>query len=652
MAEILNEIIKANDIKNVSPTDYKRLAKEIRHFLIKNISKTGGHLASNLGAVELTMALHLYMDFPEDKLIWDVGHQAYTHKILTGRKDDFNTLRTFEGLSGFPKGKESICDAFDTGHSSTSISAAMGIVKARDLRGEDYKVTAVIGDGALSGGMAFEALNNAARLNSNFMIVLNDNNMSISENVGGMANYLGKLRTNSSYNNFKSQLENAIMKMTPVGEVIMDKLRKSKDSIKRLVIPGMLFEDMGITYIGPIDGHNINELMTAFYSAQKAKKAVLVHVITKKGKGYKLAEENPSKYHGVDTFDVKTGENLMKKNEPSYTEIFSKTMLELGENKKEIVAISAAMPQGTGLNSFKEKYPDRFVDVGIAEEHAVTFAAGLASSGMKPVVAIYSTFLQRSYDQILHDVCITSKPVIFAIDRAGLVGNDGETHQGIFDISYLSHMPNMTLLAPKNGVELEKMLTFASEFDGPIAIRYPRGTAYSGLKEFNAPIEYGKSEILYRIDDKTTLPNITNNDENEIIDFKLESDIRINNILLLAVGSMVEVGAQIYERLISDNLNVTLVNVRFITPMDENMLQEMVVGHKVWVTMEENVKAGGYGESITSYLMEHNYHHIKQINISLPNMFIEQGEVSILKEKYDLDEEIIYNKIKMVLDTN
>lgn len=651
MAEILNEIIKANDIKNVSPTDYKRLAKEIRHFLIKNISKTGGHLASNLGAVELTMALHLYMNFPEDKLIWDVGHQAYTHKILTGRKDDFNTLRTFEGLSGFPKAKESICDAFDTGHSSTSISAAMGIVKARDLKGEDYKVTAVIGDGALSGGLAFEALNNAARLNSNFMIILNDNNMSISENVGGMANYLGKLRTNSSYNNFKSHLENAILKI-PVGEVIMDKLRKSKDSIKRLVIPGMLFEDMGITYIGPIDGHNINELMTAFYSASKAKKAVLVHVITKKGKGYKLAEENPSKYHGVDTFDVKTGENIVKKNEPSYTEIFSKTMLSLGEDKKEIVAISAAMPQGTGLNSFKEKYPDRFVDVGIAEEHAVTFAAGLASSGMKPVVAIYSTFLQRSYDQIIHDVCITKKPVIFAIDRAGLVGNDGETHQGIFDISFLSHMPNMTLLAPKNGAELEQMLRFASDFDGPIAIRYPRGSAYSGLKEYNAPIEYGKSEIIYRIDDKTTLTNEANNIENKITDNKLESDIGINNILILAVGSMVEVGTKIYERLITDNQKVTLVNVRFITPMDENMMHEMAKSHNVWVTMEENVKAGGYGESVTCFLMENDYHHINHINISLPNMFIEQGEVSILKDKYDLNEEVIYNKIKRVLDAN
>jgi 1-deoxy-D-xylulose-5-phosphate synthase len=495
----LDNINQANDIKKINPSDYKKLAEEIRKFLVQNISKTGGHLASNLGAVELTMALHLCMDFPKDKLVWDVGHQAYTHKLLTGRKNEFNTLRTFEGLSGFPKKKESNCDSFDTGHSSTSVSAAMGLVKARDMNGENCRVAAVIGDGALSGGLAFEALNNAARLNSNLMIVLNDNKMSISENVGGMANYLGQLRTGVKYNTFKDSVEKALNSIPGIGSVIMDKLRKSKDSIKRLVIPGMLFEDMGLTYIGPIDGHNINELTTAFASAAKVKEAVLVHVITKKGRGYKPAELNPSKYHGVESFDIKTGKNKVEKIGVTYTDVFSDTMMELAEKNSNLVAITAAMPSGTGLNKFMRQYPDRFFDVGIAEEHAVTYAAGLAAGGMKPVVAIYSTFLQRAYDQILHDVCISKLPVVFAIDRAGLVGSDGETHQGIFDISFLSHIPSMTIIAPKNKQEFKDMLIYASQFNGPIAIRYPRGMAYEGLTEYNSPIKYGNDGAAYRI---------------------------------------------------------------------------------------------------------------------------------------------------------
>lgn len=635
LAEILNKIKEANDIKKINPSEYKRLAKEIRHFLVQNISKTGGHLASNLGAVELTMALHLFMNLPEDKLIWDVGHQAYTHKILTGRKNDFEKLRTFEGLSGFPKGKESCYDAFDTGHSSTSISAAMGIVKARELNGDKYKVTAVIGDGALSGGMAFEALNNAERLNSNLMIVLNDNNMSISENVGGMANYLGKIRTNRNYNNFKKQLELMLNKMPIVGDAIVDKLKRSKDSIKHFMIPSMLFEDMGITYIGPIDGHNMQELITAFKSASKVNGAVLVHVITKKGKGYKPAETNPSKFHGVEIFDVKTGECKAIKSGKSYTDVFGDTMLKLGEKNKKLVAISAAMPSGTGLTNFSKVYPDRFVDVGIAEEHAVTFAAGLASAGMKPVVAIYSTFLQRSYDQILHDVCITKQAVIFAIDRSGLVGSDGETHQGMFDISYLSHLPNMTLLAPKNANELVDMLYYANEFNGPIAIRYPRGRAYEGLEEFNSPITYGKSEVIYKIDEKKPITY-----------YKQKQKLKpYDNILILAVGSMVETAIEVYERLQKADRSASLVNVRFIEPMDIELLHSMAKSHTLWVTLEENVKRGGYGERISSFIMEHNYNHIKQVNISLPDMFIEQGDVSILKLKYGLDENTIYNKI-------
>lgn len=626
MPQILDKINQANDIKKISPSDYKLLADEIRDFLIKNISKTGGHLASNLGIVELTMALHLCMDFPNDKLIWDVGHQAYTHKLFTGRKDKFNTLRTYEGLSGFPKRKESDCDAFDTGHSSTSISAAMGVVKARDLTGGNYKVTAVIGDGALSGGMAFEALNNAARLKSNLVIVLNDNKMSISENVGGMANYLGKIRTDSNYHNFKNGVEKALNRVPGVGSAIMDKLRKSKDSIKRLIIPGMLFEDMGLTYIGPIDGHDINQLIMAFQSASKVKEAVLVHVITKKGKGYKPAEQNPSKFHAVEAFNVTTGENKAVKHGTTYTEVFSETILELAKDNDKLVAISAAMPSGTGLTKFMNQYPDRFFDVGIAEAHAVTFAAGLASGGMKPFVAIYSTFLQRAYDQILHDVCISNLPVVFAIDRAGLVGNDGETHQGVFDISFLSHIPSMTLMAPKNKLELHDMLVYSNGFNGPIAIRYPRGTAYEGLEEFRAPIELGKSEVLYQIPQ--------------------EKDVnQAETIVLLALGSMVETAASVREMLVANGKQVSVINVRFVSPMDEELLHKLAMNHAVWVTMEENVKAGGFGEKVASFLSEHNYQHVKHINISLPNQFIEQGDVSVLKEKMGMDAESVFRKV-------
>lgn len=638
MSQILDRINQANDIKNIKPSEYKKLAEEIRKFLVQNISKTGGHLASNLGAVELTMALHLCMDFPKDKLIWDVGHQAYTHKLLTGRKNEFSTLRTFEGLSGFPRKKESNCDPFDTGHSSTSISSAMGLVKARDINKENYKVVAVIGDGALSGGLAFEALNNAGRLNSNLIIVLNDNKMSISENVGGIANYLGQLRTDVKYNKLKESVEKALNNVPGIGSVIADKIRKSKDSIKRLVIPGMLFEDMGLTYIGPIDGHNINEMITAFTSASKVNKAVLIHVITKKGKGYKPAEQNPCWYHGVESFDIKTGKNNKEKKDATYTDIFSETVIELAKENEKLVAITAAMPSGTGLSKFMKQYPDRFFDVGIAEEHAVTFAAGLAAGGMKPFVAIYSTFLQRAYDQILHDVCINKLPVVLAIDRAGLVGNDGETHQGMFDISYLSHIPSMTVLAPKNKWEFKEMLYYANGFDGPIAIRYPRGKAYDGLKEYNAPIEYGKSEI------------ISLQDKDESSDKAFESKNAKDNILILAVGSMVETGYQILQELDRLGKKALLVNVRFIKPMDEGLLHKLTTSYGTWVTMEENAKAGGYGERVAEFLIDHDYRHIKMLNVSLPDQFIEQGDIKILKEKLEFDAPSILNKILSVLD--
>lgn len=616
-SKILDNINKPNDIKNVSAIDYSALASEIREFLISNISVTGGHLASNLGVVELTMALHLSLDLPGDKLIWDVGHQAYTHKILTGRKEGFRKLRTYEGLSGFPKRQESDCDAFDTGHSSTSISAALGLAKARDLKKENYNVFAVIGDGALSGGMSFEALNNAARLKSNMVIILNDNNMSINENVGGMATYLGKIRTSVKYNGFKDNIERALTYL-PKGKAVIDRLRRSKDSIKRLFIPGMLFEDMGLTYIGPIDGHNIEQLLSAINSAKNMNEAVIIHVITKKGKGYKLAENNPAKYHGIDPFVIETGEVKKKGTKTvSYTEKFAKTLVSLAENDDKIVAITAAMPSGTGLIKFAKKYPKRFFDVGIAEEHAVTFAAGLAVGGMKPVVAIYSTFLQRAYDQLLHDVCINSLPVVFAIDRAGIVGSDGETHQGVFDISYLLTMPNMTVMAPKNGQELVAMLTFAVNHNGPIAIRYPRGKVYSGLCEFQAPIEYGKSELLYS-----------------------EKDI-----LLLAYGNMVEVADDVRKHLKEQGYSVSLVNVRFVAPFDEELLLELLPTHKYVVTLEENIDSGGFGQKIVGFLCKNNYNDNRYIRISLPDAFIPQGDADLLRKEYGLDAKSVVNKI-------
>ena len=485
---ILEKINEVNDIKKLDSGELPLLAEEIRDFLIQKISLSGGHLASNLGVVELTMALHLAFDLPEDKLIWDVGHQSYTHKLLTGRREGFDTLRKYGGMSGFPKRKESSCDAFDTGHSSTSISAGLGYARARDIRGEDYHVVSVIGDGSLTGGMAYEALNNAARIKSNFIIVLNDNNMSISENVGGMSTYLGDLRTNEAYTGFKSGVTNTLNRIPVYGERIVKRLHKTKSGIKQLFIPGMLFEEMGITYLGPVDGHNIQQMIRVFQEAKKLDEAVLVHVITKKGRGYAPAERHPARFHGAEPFDIETGLPTHKRTKANYTDIFSTVMRKLGDRNPNVVAITAAMPDGTGLARFRNMFPDRFFDVGIAEEHAVTFAAGLAAGGLIPVVAVYSSFLQRAYDQVLHDVCIQNLHVVFAIDRAGLVGSDGETHQGIFDLSYLSTIPNMCVMAPKNKWELSDMMKFAVDYTGPIALRYPRGEAYDGMQEFRAPV--------------------------------------------------------------------------------------------------------------------------------------------------------------------
>ncbi len=614
---LLDQIKQSSDIKKLTEEDYPVLAQEIRQFLIEKISHTGGHLASNLGVVELTMALHLAFDLPKDKIIWDVGHQAYTHKLLSGRKAGFDELRQFGGMSGFPKRAESPYDAFDTGHSSTSISAGLGIAQAREIQGEDYSVISVIGDGALTGGMAYEALNNAAQLKKNFIIVLNDNKMSISENVGGMSRYLSSVRTKESYAELKKGVDRALSAIPVVGKSLSYGLYLAKNGVKQFFVPGMLFEDMGITYLGPVDGHNVPELVRTLKEAKRVRHAVLVHVITKKGKGYAPAEKNPARFHGVDPFDIATGQPLKKKQYPSYTEVFSKKICELAGEDKKIVAVTAAMPDGTGLTRFSKKFPDRFFDVGIAEAHAVTSAAGMASAGLKPVVAVYSSFLQRGYDQILHDVCLQKLPVLFAIDRAGLVGSDGETHQGIFDISFLSLVPGMTIMAPKNRWELEAMLEFGVNFEGPLAIRYPRGEAYRGLSEFAAPMEYGKAEMLYE-----------------------ES-----GIALFALGSMVSTGEHVREKLKARGYSCTLVNARFAKPMDTDMLDRLCRNHDLIVTMEENVLRGGLGMCATRYIHEH-YPQVKVIQVALPDAYVEHGNVSLLREMLGIDSDSVIRRLE------
>ena len=614
MTAILEQIKAENDIKNISSSEYDALADELRHFIVESVSETGGHLASNLGVIELTMALHLCLDLPKDKIIWDVGHQSYTHKILTGRKEEFAGLRTYGGMSGFPKHRESSCDAFDTGHSSTSISAALGYARARDLKGEDYTVAAVIGDGSLTGGMAYEALNNAARLNSNLIIILNDNKMSISENVGGMSKYLNRIRTNESYLELKVDVESALRKIPGIGDSVARGVKKSKDALKQILIPGGFFEDLGIEYMGPVDGHDISQLIQVIKAAKKEKNPVLIHVLTKKGKGYEPAEHNPSEFHGVGKFDVASGE-ISKSTKISYTEAFSKAIQYLGTKDERVVAVCAAMPSGTGLTKFSKRFPKRFFDVGIAEEHAVTFAGGLAA-GMKPYVAIYSSFFQRAYDQIIHDVCIPDLPVTFCVDRAGIVGADGETHQGILDLSFFSSIPNMTVFAPKNTYELYDIMKFSLNFEHPLAIRYPRGDAWEGEKDHRAPIEYGKSEMLY---------------EGE-------------QVALLAVGSMVETAIQVKKELEKAGLHATVVNARFVKPLDEAMLDYLEKKHNMIITMEENVIRGGFGEAVSDYYMtKGSAVYVKHVGI--PNEFVEHGNVTQLKTSMGMDPWAIAMKI-------
>ncbi|MCR4865773.1 MAG: 1-deoxy-D-xylulose-5-phosphate synthase [Lachnospiraceae bacterium] len=584
------------------------------------MSVNGGHLGSNLGAVELTMALHLSLDLPKDKIIWDVGHQSYTHKLLTGRREGFENLRKFGGMSGFPKRKESDCDCFDTGHSSTSISAGLGLVKAREIQGTDETIVSVIGDGSLTGGMAYEALNNASRMDTNFIIILNDNNMSISENVGGVSKYLNNIRTRENYQNLKDSIYYPLLEKK-YGQPIIDFVRKTKNSIKQLVVPGMFFEDMGIKYLGPVDGHDIKGLITVMKEAKRCETSVLVHVITEKGRGYEPAIRHPARFHGAEPFDIETGLPKKKKEKANYTDIFSTVMVKLGARNEKVVAITAAMPDGTGLKRFHNVYPDRFFDVGIAEQHAVTFAAGLAAGGLIPIVAVYSSFLQRAYDQILHDVCIQNLPVVFAIDRAGLVGSDGETHQGIFDLSYLSSIPNMHIMAPKNKWELSDMMKFAVSSNVPIAVRYPRGEAYDGLKEMRAPLQMGKSEVIFRSDSA--------------------------KIALFALGSMVKTAIEVKEILNKKNIEVTVVNARFAKPVDTAMIDELARDYECIVTMEENVANGGLGDKVLEHLNETNA-DVKVLQIAIPDEYVEHGNVSLLHKEVGIDADSIVEKIEKI----
>jgi 1-deoxy-D-xylulose-5-phosphate synthase len=618
---ILEKIQKENDIKNLNPAELEVLREEIRKFLIDSISETGGHLASNLGVIELTMALHLAFDLPKDKIIWDVGHQSYTHKLLTGRKECFSTLRQLGGMSGFPKTCESESDCFNTGHSSTSISAGLGMAHAREITGGDYHVVSVIGDGALTGGLAYEALNNASQLKSNFIIVLNDNNMSISENVGGMNRYLSNFRTTDAYSDLKANVKNSLNQIPVYGERMVKRIHTAKSGIKQLFVPGMFFEEMGLIYLGPVDGTNIAEMKKLFLEAARVDGPVLVHVLTKKGNGYEPAERHPARFHGTEPFEIENGLPKVKRIKANYTDVFSTVMMKLADRNPKVVAITAAMTDGTGLKRFRLGYPQRFFDVGIAEEHAVTFAAGMAKSGLIPVFVVYSSFLQRAYDQILHDVCLQNLPVVFAIDRAGLVGSDGETHQGIFDVSFLSTIPNMTILAPKNKWELSDMLKYAVACNAPIAVRYPRGLAYDGLKEFREPIEYGRSEMLYE-----------------------ESEIA-----LFALGSMIPTAEKVRTSLKGKGHSCTLVNARFAKPFDRDMIRSLAKHHKLLVTLEENVKSGGMGEHIESFLLEEHI-DLSVLVIAVPDQFVEHGSVEKLRVLLKIDADSVTEQILSQLE--
>ena len=620
MYKLLNQYENISDIKKYTNEEMDEFSKEIRAFLIENVSATGGHLAPNLGVVELTLSLFRTFDFDKDKIVWDVGHQSYIHKILTGRKEDFKTLRSFGGLSGFPKRCESKYDMFETGHSSTSISAGAGMARARDINKDSYNVISVIGDGALTGGMSFEALNDIGFRKTKMIVVLNDNAMSISKNVGSISSYLSKVRVSQEYNDFKKRVTKSLSKVPLLGKGVHLALDTVKNGLKYALIPSMFFEDMGLKYFGPIDGHDINDMCKALEVAKNVDGPVLFHVVTKKGKGYEYAEKHPAKFHGIGPFDAKNGEVATSSSSISYSKAFGEAIVDVASTRNDVVAVTAAMPDGTGLNSFADKFPNRFFDVGIAEQHAVTMAAGMASGGMKPVFAVYSTFLQRAYDQVLHDVCIQNLPVIFAIDRAGIVGNDGETHQGVFDISFLSHMPNMNIIAPKKVDEVNQMLSWALTLNKPIAIRYPRG---------------GDSSIC------SNMPTLRS--------FELGKWEKIKSgekIAIIASGKTVSFAYEACEILRKKNINATLINAWSIKPIDECMINELVESYDYIVTVEDNVISGGLGSLVLTHINDKiGMKECKVMNLGFPDEFICHGDVDILYNLYKIDAQGIYNNI-------
>ncbi len=621
--KVLNRIDSPSDLKRLSLKELEILAEEIRQEIVKTVAERGGHLAPNLGAVELTLALHYVFDAPKDKIIWDVGHQSYAHKLVTGRRERFHTLRTYGGISGFPKRHESPYDTFDTGHSSTSISAGLGISTAKAHKGEKAKVIAVIGDGAMTAGMAFEALNQAGHMEKDLIVVLNDNEMSISPNVGALSSFLSRRITGKRFQTFKKEMENFLKSLPGVGENIVSVLKKSEDSFITFFTPGMLFEALKFKYIGPINGHKLDQLIRTFKNIQHLEGPVLVHTLTVKGRGYRPAEEKPSKFHGVGCFDISSGAPVKSEGPcpPSYTEVFGDTVVELGEKDHRILAITAAMPEGTGLIKFAERFPGRFFDVGIAEQHAVTFAAGLAVEGFRPVVAIYSTFLQRAYDQVIHDVCLQNLPVVFAIDRGGIVGEDGPTHHGHFDLSYLRTLPNMILMAPRDENELRHMLYTALKQDCPVAIRYPRGRG-RGVEldaEFRE-IPIGKAEIMRGGRD----------------------------ILILAVGSMVWPSVDAAQELAREGVETCVINCRFVKPLDPE-IADMAGSIGRVLVVEENMRQGGFGGAVLELLSDSGLHGIKVRRLGLPDKFIEHGAVALLREKYGLDPKGIIREAKALL---
>ncbi len=623
MSELLKEINNPGDLKNLNREELEKLAEEVREFLICTVAETGGHLASNLGVVELTIALHRHLESPKDKIVWDVGHQCYTHKILTGRRNKMTTIRCYQGLSGFPKFSESKHDIIETGHSGTSISSALGLARAREHKGSNERIYCVIGDGAITGGMAFEALNHAGDLDTNMKVILNDNEMSISPNVGALSSYLSRLRTDPGIRKISDDVAELVNSIPGIGSGVSKTMDKAKDSLKYILVPGILFEEMGFTYLGPVPGHDIKALLEIFKQADQVEGPVLIHVNTVKGKGYHPAESCPKDYHGVGPFKIENGESEKSRDKPTYSQIFGRTMVELGEQDMRLVGITAAMPAGTGLNIFQEKFPDRVYDVGIAEQHALTFSAGLARGGVRPVVALYSTFLQRGYDQVIHDLCLQNLPVTIAIDRAGIVGSDGETHQGLFDLSFLRAVPNLTLLAPKDENELVQMLFTAYHLDSPAAVRYPRGEGEGVEIDWNPEdLPIGKGEVLNKGED----------------------------ILILALGSRVYPAMEASRILEKEGYSVTLYNARFIKPLPEEII-ELAQRHKYLVTVEENVLAGGFGSAVLEFFNSKNIYK-PVLTIGLPDEFVTHGGQEQMRKEYKIDSQGICEQIKGFINKN